>query len=57
MEDDLTAKFNKYVETFPNAEIPNYWECGSWEAVEKALTDAIESGKPWESTTPFGVIL
>ena len=57
MEDDLTAKFNKYVETFPNAEIPNYWECGSWEAVEKALTDAIESGKPWESTSPFGVIL
>lgn len=57
MDKDLTAKFNKYVETFPKADIPNYWECGSWEAVEKALEDAITSGKPWESMTPKDVIL
>lgn len=57
MGEDLTAKFNKYVETFPKADIPNYWECGSWEAVEKALDEAITSGKPWESMTPKDVIL
>lgn len=54
---DLIAKFEKYIKAFPKADVPNYWECGSWEAVEEALDTAIETNTPWVSTTPKDVFL
>ncbi len=49
--------FNRYMMMFPDADVPNYWECGTWGEVEYQLKKALLNGKPWVSKTPKGVIL